>query len=155
TRHIKRLIRRIFNLVPEWLRGLGELLEEPFQHVMLFRAIPTIVAMLLVPRHFFRHVDENGKGTIPLKASPMKLVLQTYGLVGVCLWMSGQTFDRETVSTALAVISITSPLWMFAFVGMIGAIGILRREFKGPVPLFIRIPAAAFRLALPDEACTN
>jgi len=126
-RDIRRVKRRVFGTsTPEWVRDMTSLLG----NFNLVSALPTFVAILTVPNHFFQHVTRRGKPALPLSLSPVKLFLQsaaivTLGLslpgVGTILHPDGKDL-KYIVLAILAIVICSMPVWLTLFSMMIETI---------------------------------
>jgi hypothetical protein len=88
--------------------------------VNLLGALPTLFAVFFVPRHFFRHVQTDGRKAIFLSIPPSKLILQSCALGGICAGVIGYRLTRSAELLIILVIALLSPLWMNCMIALFG-----------------------------------
>jgi len=79
-RRVSSLVRKILGPgVPPWLEDTSDLLGL----LNLAAILPTLLAILITPQHFFRRLRSDGGSTIAFGMTPVKLTLQTAIIVAL------------------------------------------------------------------------
>ena len=113
ARKCMRVRRRIFGgAIPEWFSDASGIVG----NVSVFNCFPTIAAILFVPHHFFRKLNESGRRAIPLSVSPVKLVMNCAALATMCLVLVGLPPYKFAVVGIAFAIAFLSPLWVSGIV---------------------------------------
>ena len=138
--------------LPEWVNDFSDLAG----YANLLSVVPTFIAVLLVPHHFFRRVGAQGKRPIPLAVAPTKLIVQTAVLAGLCLLPLGYRAGGRLLLLAVIAIAFSSPIWVALLVGLTAFFAKAFREGGGRGPLLAFLFLVLLELAplLPLETMT-
>ena len=118
-----RTVRDRIGPDPERLKEFAET-----GNVSVIYCLPTIAAILLIPRHFFRRLRPGGGRAIPLSVSPMKLILNSAAIVTIGLAFFNIQNEKYLVLGIALAVAVSSPLWMTALVGFTACAAIVSRK---------------------------
>lgn len=120
-----RAKRKLFGgSVPEWATNATSLLG----HLNLLSVVPTFLAVLFVPKHFFEHVSRRGSRATFLSVPPVRLIFQSAAIAVICLAPVEIKMKSIVVPLVAAAIALTSPVWLGVVVWVIFGIGAVARS---------------------------
>lgn len=85
-------------------------------HFNFLRLFPTLLALALVPDHFFRRLDRLIKGRFLLFSSPAQSIIQLAAALGVVKVLGLLNINQELTIVILLILGITAPIWTYAVI---------------------------------------
>lgn len=126
-RNSQRVKRKIFGQdLPEWLSESLKLIH----NVSLVSTLPTVTAILLVPRHFFRRLNTRGKKTVLFGLSPIKLLLNCAAMAALCAGVFGFRPGSYFFLLTALVVAVASPLWLTFGVVLTAAVAAFSKKIR-------------------------
>jgi hypothetical protein len=115
VRTFRAVKRNISRHIPFW----GSETLEAFEYANFFKLAITILALLFVPVHYFKKFPNTVLGKSKLFMSPVKIITSFASTAAILLAWIGFRIEHSTVISFTLIASLTAPIWIYLFVGVV------------------------------------